>query len=673
MTFTDEQKALIDHDDTLKQIHITFPNHEIEDIENDRIYQESMMLEESLIDQDDIVFGKCNSARFTIKVADFAENIDGAEMDVSITMSNDTLGLVMEFPLGKYYVYKTERTADRRHRIITAQDFMVLFDVDISEWYNNTLFPSEDTKRHISEILFLLCSYIGVEYDREFDYLIHSDLYVGKSIQPTQLSGRELLQRICELNACFGHFDYDGVLKFITIENPELYPTGENAEYISLYKSCEYEDYDVKPINSVQIRLEDDDIGVTAVQESAEVINRYIITGNFILSSLEKEQMQIAADNLLFYMQSLTYRPNTTIMQGGLHLQLGKKYNLNTSQESFQSYVLKRTLSGIQALVSTIEANGSEWLSETSNNITSQLSTLSGKTSKLKRDFESLESTFTNYSEQIESKITQTAEEINLKVNRGDVSSELSLEDGKVEIKGNRIKIESDNFILNEDGSISCSDVTITGGKISIETSEDLLPVIETYYGEKIRMQVMPNEIYSYSNGEYISMKSEAIEAWTQTEAGGARTYRYRLDEWDCECESNGYSFSNAYEQLANKVNKTDTIAIAHGGTGATTAANARANLGISGYIILNVQRVNVTTGSTISSGATSSITTTWTSVSGASGYIIALNTGGNSYGRILPTSSYVTTNSVSVNCTNDSSSSHTITGYLTVIAIKKI
>lgn len=89
MVFTDEQKLLINNDSTQKQLHITFPNNtDIVEITNDRIYQEEMSLEESLIDQDNIQFGKCNGALFTVKVADFVDNIEGARIDVSITFSN---------------------------------------------------------------------------------------------------------------------------------------------------------------------------------------------------------------------------------------------------------------------------------------------------------------------------------------------------------------------------------------------------------------------------------------------------------------------------------------------------------------------------------------------------------------------------------------------------------
>lgn len=134
------------------------------------------------------------------------------------------------------------------------------------------------------------------------------------------------------------------------------------------------------------------------------------------------------------------------------------------------------------------------------------------------------------------------------------------------------------------------------------------------------------------------------------------------------------------YSALSGKVNTSAIINVAHGGTGANTAAQARsnlgitcANLGISGYTILNVMRVSVSTATTISKGSTQAVYPIWNAVRGATGYIIALNTGGNAYGRIAPVSSYVTTTSVTVNCTNESSAAHTISGYLTVIAIKQI
>lgn len=135
---------------------------------------------------------------------------------------------------------------------------------------------------------------------------------------------------------------------------------------------------------------------------------------------------------------------------------------------------------------------------------------------------------------------------------------------------------------IDSEGAIACSDISIIGGMINIETSEDLLPVIQTYCGESIRMQIMPNELYSYSNGEYISVKSEAIEAWTQMQGGGKRNYRYRLDEWDCICESGGYSFSDIYRKVntfGNACNYNVTTIVTSGSSNLITSGGVFSRL----------------------------------------------------------------------------------------------
>ena len=89
MTFTDEHKKLIDSETKDVQITLSFPDHEINDIHNNRIYQEELSLEESLIDQEEFIFGKCNGAIFKIKVADFTGNIDRIKMNVDVSITND--------------------------------------------------------------------------------------------------------------------------------------------------------------------------------------------------------------------------------------------------------------------------------------------------------------------------------------------------------------------------------------------------------------------------------------------------------------------------------------------------------------------------------------------------------------------------------------------------------
>ena len=80
MTFTDIQKTVIDASDTQVHLTVDFPNHEYTTLDEE-IYYESMTLDESLIDQENLSFGKCNGSTFKVRCKAFVANIDGAEIE----------------------------------------------------------------------------------------------------------------------------------------------------------------------------------------------------------------------------------------------------------------------------------------------------------------------------------------------------------------------------------------------------------------------------------------------------------------------------------------------------------------------------------------------------------------------------------------------------------------
>ena len=65
--------------------------------------------------------------------------------------------------------------------------------------------------------------------------------------------------------------------------------------------------------------------------------------------------------------------------------------------------------------------------------------------------------------ENLSSSITQNARNITLKVSKGDVSSQLSMENDQISISSNRISISSTYFTLTNDGKISCTGADISG------------------------------------------------------------------------------------------------------------------------------------------------------------------------------------------------------------------
>lgn len=125
-----------------------------------------------------------------------------------------------------------------------------------------------------------------------------------------------------------------------------------------------------------------------------------------------------------------------------------------------------------------------------------------------------------------QSSIMQNANQIKLKVSKGDISSEISQEAGKVSIKANRFSMESDNLTITEDGTINAKNgnfegtitsknAYITGGKIKISTSSQTYDTIDLMYGTN-RTRISPDfirldqngSIHSQFSGSQISMIS---------------------------------------------------------------------------------------------------------------------------------------------------------------------
>ena len=439
MAFTDEQIRIINDDRSVKTIHLTITGIS-GDITADKVYQEDFAIEESLF-EDEIKFGKCNSSIMKVKVADFEEDILGHYIMPFIVFTNNNQSVTVS--MGVYIITNVERTSDRRWKIITAADKMSLFDVDIADWYNTTLYPDADTVKTVKQIRDALCSYLGVA--QRTTTLIHDNLNIPKTINPDSLSARDLLQSICEINACFGHFDWNGYLKYVTLtpsgEESELLPSNSLypsnvllptdqslppiEERVTVYKTCDYADYNTHIIDSVAILKEDGELATHADLENWS--NRYIISGNILLYSFNDNMLRGIAENILANVKNITFVPNNTEAFSCIHMTMGQEYyvitrKVNGSQitnSHFTSFLTKRSIKGIQAIFSTLSATGSEYLPKTqTNDILSEMTIMKGKSAKYERDLEHLAVEFADYEEQTDAAIEVNANAISAEVTR---------------------------------------------------------------------------------------------------------------------------------------------------------------------------------------------------------------------------------------------------------------
>lgn len=407
-------------------------------ITNEDLYSEEFELVESLCSDTELKFGKCEASSVKFRVANIFSPMIGKQMTISETLAGNT---DEPFRIGTYKVYSDVPTADRRYREVTAYDAMYdIINSDVSEWYNSIL-PNEDSTVTLKEFRTSFIEHFGLE--QEEIELVNDSMTVEKTINPSELSGKDVITAICEINGCFGHIGRDGKFHYIYLDQEiqglypqndlypadDLYPREPRSARIgkNLYITAQYEDFLVKTIDKLQIRQEEDDIGVIVGNGT----NAYVVQDNFLVYGKGSEELTGIANNIYEKIRGIIYRPFSADCKGNPCIEVGDAVRLPTKYEIIESYVLKRTLRGIQALRDNLEATGKEYRSTQVNSVHKSIIQLKGKTNVLTRTIEETNSKIVDVESGLSSEIKQNAELIATEVSRateaeGNLSSKIT-------------------------------------------------------------------------------------------------------------------------------------------------------------------------------------------------------------------------------------------------------
>ena len=406
----DKQLSIVTDDG---QIHIT----------NNELHQEQFELTESLCSESELTFGSCEAGMVKFTVSNIFSGLKDKWMTIKMVLAGNTAN---PFQIGRYKVCSDTPEADRTKRDIVAYD--ALYDVinaDVAEWYN-TLLPEKNGTTTMKAFRDSFFKHFGIE--QADIQLANDDMKVEKTVEPEELSGATVLNCICEINGCFGHIGRDGRFHYIYLEQEiqglyprnnlypadDLYPREPKSTRISksLYISAQYEDFLVKTIDKLQIRKEEDDIGVIVGSGT----NAYVIQDNFLVYGKGSEELTGIANNIYGKIRGIIYRPFSTDCKGNPCIEVGDAVRLPTRYEIIESYVLKRTLKGIQALRDNYEATGEEYRSTQVNSVHKSIIHLKGKTNVLTRTIEETNSKIADVASGLSSEIKQTATDIRAEV-----------------------------------------------------------------------------------------------------------------------------------------------------------------------------------------------------------------------------------------------------------------
>ncbi len=476
------------------------------DITNKELHQEIFELTENLCSENELIFGSCEASMIKFTVSNTFLPMKDKWLTVTIAIKGEK-DRDETFQIGRYKVYSDELSADRTCRDITAYDAMYdIINSDVIDWYNS-VFPLvqkgsvqigkegntniKNTYQTVTMRQFRksFIEHFGLE-ESEIDVLINDDMIIEKTIEvesgeeensrtesknvikESSLSGAAVIQAICEINGCFGHIGRDGKFHYIYLEQDiqGLYPSNElfpdhAPDYLlqskthhlypqnpkstnigkSFYITANYEEYHVKGIDKLQIRKEENDIGSVV----GEGKNCYVIENNFLVYGKNAAELERICTNIYNKIKNIIYRPFSADCKGNPCLEIGDSIRISTKYDLIETYILERTLKGIQSLRDTFSAKGEEYRSENVNSVNKSIIQLKGKTNTLIRNVEETNSHIDDVEKGLSSEIKQTAEQI---------KSTVAKENTKWDTIGYTIEISSygePSSIVDDTGSLT--------------------------------------------------------------------------------------------------------------------------------------------------------------------------------------------------------------------------
>jgi gas vesicle protein len=557
-------------------------------ITNVELHQEQFELTESICSESELTIGSCEAAVLKFTVSNIFLPMKDKMITVKTVIDNNTAN---PFQIGRYKVYSDTPTADRTKRDIVAYDSLYdVINADVAEWYN-TLLPDKGSVTTMKAFRDSFFGYFGIE--QADAQLVNDDMKVEKTVEPEELSGATVLNCICEINGCFGHIGRDGRFHYIYLEQEiqglyprnnlypadDLYPREPKSTRISksLYISAQYEDFLVKTIDKLQIRKEEDDIGVIVGSGT----NAYVIQDNFLVYGKGSEELTGIANNIYGKIRGIIYRPFSADCKGNPCIEVGDAVRLPTKYEIIESYVLKRTLKGVQALRDNYEATGEEYRSTQVNSVHKSIIQLKGKTNVLTRTIEETNSKITDVESGLSSEIKQTATDIRTEVkNTADGLS------SSIEQTANSIRSEVSDSVNNLSSSIQQNAESIATEVKRANEAEGNLSTKITQTAESITSEVSKN----YETKENATnTKTELESSIKQTADGFTAELSKQVTETKQYAESAAETAeSNAKQDTADKLKDYSTT------TEMNTQINATAE-GISAEVTRKLQSYSTT------------------------------------------------------------------------------
>ena len=275
-------------------------------------------------------------------------------------------------PVGVFCVLQPQKASANVVKV-TAYDRMTLFDKDLSPWLRSVQGQFPMTLGALAQAV---CAQCGVTLaDGALDGARNQD-YAVQAFYADGLIGRQLIQWAAQAMGRFARMTPAGALEFawytgfagygigpgddaagvptaLGLSGPLLGTmdgrvwTFRRAQNGYFQGGLSYEDYETAPLDKVQIKQSDDDVGVIYPPDETGT-NALVIQGNLLLTTASADALRPVAQALYEQLQGVTYTP----LEVSLPLTAGAPAPgqiLSVADawgRTMQAYVMQRTVTG---------------------------------------------------------------------------------------------------------------------------------------------------------------------------------------------------------------------------------------------------------------------------------------------------------------------------------------
>lgn len=503
--------------------------------------------------------------------------------------------LDIETKIGVFTCDKPEKTGSNKYKV-TAYDNVSLLDVDVTEWLNALTFPIA-----IKDFATALAAKCELELANEprlnKDYQIQK--FTGSGV-----NARDLMKMVCSASGCFCNADANGKLFFDwykkndrviispkkSINKKSFYlfdvvnrslqdnvhrvlisaksgsDTPDGIPYFA--NQLTFSDFVVKAIDKVQVRQSDDDVGVVYPADE-QGTNALVIQGNQLLSTASDAALRPYVKNLYDGLNNITYVPCSNIQTPEtLEIKVGDIVTVSDGKNEFDTWITSVKHSGGKCTFESV-GNANRNTTTAVNNvkynskqrilkISATVDGLTVKAEQTAQDISGLSSQYTQLKQTFD-KFEVTA------VTNGNVRSKFALdpssvviESGTITFKGDTLVVDSNNFKLLQDGTVSItgtltsrttySEAVIGNGKITLSqmvSGGSYSPAVRIYSDGEGSPYIL-GHIRIYGNDGYndnrIDLYNDTAGSHFEMYTGGTHTKFF-----DVRADSNGEGHVSIY------------------------------------------------------------------------------------------------------------------------------